>query len=264
MARPLILLDLDDTLLYQEPVNRRLLAELGQAALPELDPTEFVSVFSAIAVDLWEALPTFSWTRKIGISWGEGLWGDFEGDEPRLRELKPLARHYRILAWQETLERLGGGCSSRRAESWAEEFARRRKETMVLVEGALDLLGWLRPRFALGLITNGAPDLQRFKIQRSGLGAWFDSITISGDHGVGKPDPALFRIAMKAFEGAPRCLVIGNSPSSDIQGAANAGLPAIWFDQGEAPLTQHLRPLARVQALGEIPPILVREGWTEA
>lgn len=263
MPRRLILLDLDDTLLYQERVNRDILFGLARdGAFPD-DPRRFVETFGAVACQLWEELPTFAWTRKIGISWGEGLWGEFRGGAEPLRQLAELAANYRVVAWIETLERLGSPVSTRQAQLYAHLFAERRRATMVWVEGAVELLEWLRPRFLLGLITNGAPDLQRYKIEASGVGRWFDSVTISGDHGVGKPAVELFRIARAAFPPDLPCLMIGNSPSSDIQGATNAGLPAIWLDLKEAHLPSHLHPLAVVSGLREVPRVLVANGWVE-
>ena len=46
----------------------------------------------------------------------------------------------------------------------------------------------LREIYQLALVTNGAPDLQREKIQGSKLALYFDAILISGEVGIGKPD----------------------------------------------------------------------------
>jgi putative hydrolase of the HAD superfamily len=263
MPRRLLLLDLDDTLLYQERVNRSILQKIGSELLPPQRVEDLVNTFCTHARLIWEDLPLYAWTKKIGISWGEGLWGNFVGADPNLKNLAQLAKNYRVLVWQETLESLGVTISIRQAEALAQQFKKTRENTMVLVEGALDLLAWLRPRFHLGLLTNGAPDLQRFKIERSGLARWFDHITISGDYGFGKPSPEIFVQARRSFGLELPCLMIGNSPSSDIQGAFNANIPSIWFDIQETNLPSHLQPVAVVTSLTEIPKVLHEIQWVE-
>ncbi len=263
MVRRLILLDLDDTLIYQERVNRDILfAMAAEGVFPE-NPDLFVQTFSAVARQLWEDLPTFPWTRKIGISWGEGLWGEFQGSDANLKSLSRLAANYRVVVWQETLDRLARPLASTQAQTYAQIFTEKRRSRVVWVDGAKELLAWLRPRFYLGLLTNGAPDLQRFKIRAAGLESWFDSLTISGDHGIGKPSAGIFQIAVSSFPQGTPALMIGNSPASDIQGAANAQLPSIWFDIKETLLPAHLQPVAVVEHLDQVPRVLQQIGWLD-
>lgn len=262
MKRRLILLDLDDTLIYQERVNRDILLSMAEDIFPQ-NAELFTKTFASVARQLWEELPTFPWTRKIGISWGEGLWGEFQGRDENLQRLARLSANYRVVVWQETLDRLGRPLASAQAQAYAEKFAARRRQSIVWLEGAKSLLDWLRPRFHLGLLTNGAPDLQRFKIRAAGLEGWFDSITVSGEHGIGKPAAAIFRIAQAGFPPDTPCLMIGNSPSSDIQGATNAGLPSIWLDIKETTLPAHLHPIAIVEQLDQVPELLEKFGWLD-
>lgn len=261
MKKAVLLFDLDDTLLYQERINRDIIRGISRRLFPGADTDHLVGVFFQTARELWEDLPTFPWTRMIGISAGEGLWGDFTGDNKQLRELKPLAENYRILVWQETLDRLGASPSQKSAEALAAEFYRERRERIVLVEDAERVLRILQPDYNLGLLTNGAPDLQRFKIEQCGLAGYFDTITVSGEVGVGKPRAEVFQAAMAPFPADLPRLMIGNSQTSDIQGAVNAGIPSIWFDLGEDSPMPNLRPAAVVRTLAEIPSILPSIGF---
>ena len=45
----------------------------------------------------------------------------------------------------------------------------------------------------LVVVTNGARNLQRDKLQTTGLEDHFDAIAVSGELGVAKPDPTIFR-----------------------------------------------------------------------
>ena len=86
----------------------------------------------------------------------------------------------------------------------------------------------------LGLVTNGIAEVQRAKIARLGLSRWFDAISISGELGVAKPDPAIFDHALSQCTSAaaiPRTsvLMVGDSVGSDIRGAERAGLSSCWL-----------------------------------
>lgn len=85
--------------------------------------------------------------------------------------------------------------------------------------------------YKLALLTNGAPDLQQEKIAASGLGAFFDAIAVSGEHGIGKPRREIFDLLLAKLAVDPsEAAMVGNSMERDILGAKNAGLAAaIWL-----------------------------------
>ncbi len=83
----------------------------------------------------------------------------------------------------------------------------------------------------LGLLTNGAPDLQREKIAASGLGSFFQAVAVSGEYDIGKPEPEIFpppgggvgRRTPRDNDGRATAL------ERDIAGAKNAGMTAVWL-----------------------------------
>ncbi|WP_241779279.1 HAD family hydrolase [Streptomyces rimosus] len=85
--------------------------------------------------------------------------------------------------------------------------------------------------WTIGIVTNGASDIQRAKVAATGLAGLVDGIAVSGDHGVRKPDRRLFALA------ADRCGrrladgggMIGDHPVGDIGGGHQAGLRPIWL-----------------------------------
>ncbi|GAB4177714.1 MAG: hypothetical protein Fur0032_18000 [Terrimicrobiaceae bacterium] len=89
----------------------------------------------------------------------------------------------------------------------------------------------MKRNFRIGLLTNGDSALQREKFQASGLAPLFDAVTVSGEHGVGKPEPEIFRIALDALDCEAReTWMVGNSLARDILGAQSAGLAAgVWL-----------------------------------
>ena len=106
----------------------------------------------------------------------------------------------------------------------AEDFAARRRAACRLFPEALDVLRHLRERSTrLALVTNGDLRHQRDKVERHGLGAFFDVILIEGELGVGKPDPVVYRRALDALRAAPADATMVATPPSGRGGPAAAG-----------------------------------------
>lgn len=113
-------------------------------------------------------------------------------------------------------------------------FARIREESLSLYPGVPELFKRLSGKFKLGLLTNGPSNLQRRKIEVLGIENWFDEIIVSGEHGLAKPDPRIFYIAMNELDCGPEeTIYVGNSLKYDVLGANNAGIPVIWKKEGE-------------------------------
>ncbi|MFJ6919166.1 HAD family hydrolase [Streptomyces sp. NPDC101133] len=84
--------------------------------------------------------------------------------------------------------------------------------------------------WTIGVVTNGAGDIQRAKLAGTGLADLVDGVAASGDLEIRKPDRRLFEL------GAIRCGVtladggwmVGDNPTGDIGGGQQAGLRTIW------------------------------------
>lgn len=85
--------------------------------------------------------------------------------------------------------------------------------------------------WTIGVVTNGASDIQRAKLTATGIIDLMDGVTVSGDLEVRKPDRQLFELA------AARCgrplfgggWMIGDNPTGDIGGGHQADLRTIWL-----------------------------------
>jgi putative hydrolase of the HAD superfamily len=90
-----------------------------------------------------------------------------------------------------------------------------------------------RARRRLGVVTNGPADVQRAKIAVLGVGDLVDFVVVSGEFGVAKPDPGIFRAALALAQAEPGDAVfVGDSPEFDIAGAQAAGLRNVWVNRG--------------------------------
>jgi putative hydrolase of the HAD superfamily len=93
---------------------------------------------------------------------------------------------------------------------------------------ALRAAGWL-----VGVVTNGDSLMQNRKLDASGLRPLLDTALVSGDEGVRKPDPELFRRAAARLGVDPaRCVFVGDHPVNDMEGAAAAGMRPVFMAAG--------------------------------
>ncbi len=80
-----------------------------------------------------------------------------------------------------------------------------------------------------GIVTNGTAKQQKRKITRLGFDTFTKCIFISGEFGVAKPDPSIFRAAAQCLGTKPEdVLFIGDHPRFDMWGAHAVGMKTIW------------------------------------
>ena len=119
-----------------------------------------------------------------------------------------------------------------------------------LFEDAAPTLEALQGRSRLGLISNGRGPEQRSRIALLGLDAYFTVVAVSGELGVRKPDPAIFRHALDLLGVAAEAAVfVGDDLEADIGGAQAAGLTTVWVNRGGTPRRDHVdRPVPSTPA----------------
>ena len=99
-----------------------------------------------------------------------------------------------------------------------------------LINGAHELLLYLKKKYKLYLITNGFRNVQANKLKNSGIDNFFNSIYDSETVGVKKPSPLIFNYALKDSGSiAKESVMIGDSFEADIQGSLAVGMNAIHY-----------------------------------
>ncbi len=94
-----------------------------------------------------------------------------------------------------------------------------------------EILGYLQSKYELHIITNGFNESQSLKLNSSGLVSFFDLVVTAETTGHKKPDKRIFEFAMNRLgTTAVECLMIGDNPTSDIQGAKNAQIDQVFFN----------------------------------
>ena len=120
------------------------------------------------------------------------------------------------------------------AEQLSEDFLNMTTAHFSLLEGAEELVRYLAKKYPLTVVTNGFVEVQYEKFDKSGLRDCFAHIVLSEEVGCQKPNPRIFEEALR-MNGlqAEDVVMIGDSWSSDIQGAINAGIDQIWIKKSK-------------------------------
>ena len=226
--------DLDDTVLPQET---SVLAALEDTCRLVADRCRFstdqlMRFLCERADRLWQEVGYSDHVEQLGVAWWEGLWGRFDdGDDPELARLCEIAPDFRLRTWQTLLDR-AQVIGPLDAHQLAEAFITYRLRRLIPYPETADVLNRLRSRYRLGMITNGAPDIQKAKLSRSGLDVYFGVVVISGEIGIGKPAPEMFRRALDAADVMPdEAVMVGNSLAHDIAGAQQVGMVGVWVNR---------------------------------
>lgn len=120
--------------------------------------------------------------------------------------------------------------------------------------GAHEILDFLTQRVGLGYITNGMSKVQRPRLDLIGWTSRFDVIVIAGEIGASKPHPDYFRHVHQEI-GTPdhsEVLVVGDSLSADISGAAAFGYHTCWYNPAGDPCDLEQGPDYTIAHLDEL------------
>jgi putative hydrolase of the HAD superfamily len=188
-----VLIDVGETLLAEEPVARAAGVDALLARFPgALDPVSLRATYE-------------EGVRRVRTT-NEPVWS--------------------VLGW------LRGFVPEAHLEE-AEDVVRRAAVRMTPMPRAREALEALRAaRIPAGVVTNTlfSARAMRGELERQGLGDLLDFVVSSADVGSRKPDPAVFRAALRiARVPAARAWFVGDSWEKDVCGAAAVGIWPIWF-----------------------------------
>ncbi|MBB1192244.1 noncanonical pyrimidine nucleotidase, YjjG family [Flavobacterium sp. SOK18b] len=114
----------------------------------------------------------------------------------------------------------------------SDEYIKLLPDSNHLFDGTFEILEYLKPKYNLHIITNGFADVQSRKMYNAKIESYFQTITNSEMAGVKKPNPGIFNYALaRANAAVTSSIMIGDSYEADVQGALNAGLDAIFFNE---------------------------------
>ena len=162
------------------------------------------------------------------------MWATFEGTHPRLDGLAAWAPTYRHQAWCAALQ--AAGCTDNleaQARVLEERYIAGQRAGHPPLPGAVDLVRRQSAAVPVAIVTNGPPDIQRLKIEQCGVAPLLCAVVISGELGVGKPDPSIFGAALGQLGvQAQRAVMVGDNWDRDVGGALAVGMEAVWISHG--------------------------------
>ncbi len=126
------------------------------------------------------------------------------------------------------------------------------------VDGCFEVLDYLKDKYTLCVVTNGISSTQHSRLSVSGLDKYFDYLFISQEIGVNKPDIGFFEYCFNTagITDKSEVLLIGDSLSSDMQGAKNAGIAKCWFNPEGIESDRNISFEYEIKSLFEIKNIL--------
>lgn len=222
-----LFLDLDDTILdFQKAEHIAIRKAISEAGV---EPTDAICArYSVINKGCWERLERGEWTREEVLQNRFGLLFEELGVEV---DKEAVARNYERL--------LGIG-------HWylpgAEETVKEK------------LFG----KYRLFLASNGTASVQDGRLTSAGLYPYFEQAFVSQEIGYNKPAKAYFDTCFSRIPGfeKEKCLMVGDSLTSDILGGINAGIKTVWVNPSGKTAPEHIQPDYEIKALAELPELL--------
>lgn len=229
-----IFFDLDDTLLDDTASSERS-AEIvaGELASDRGVPApQLAQAYLTAAIDFWETLEP-------------------GGAKPPAGEIRPSI-------WRKALASKGINDGDL-AYRLAHRYDQLRLERVELFPETLPILRKLHGRYKLAIITNGFAETHEEKIARLELGRFFDAIILAGELALVKPDPSVFRHAMRELETTrQQSIMVGDRYERDIAGAHAAGMRAVWVNvRNEIVPAGGREPEAIIPSIAELPGAIV-------
>jgi len=197
---------------------------------------------------------------KSGSSWNEGMYADYK----RIN-MQCWHEHEMGLIDRDTLvyERFRRYFEFRELDldpvDAQEKYLTLLGSKPYLMPGAEDIMSFLEGNIGLGYITNGLKEVQRPRMEMIGWEKRFDVIVIAGEVGHSKPHKDYFQHVHELI-GAPQhndVLVVGDSLTADIGGAAAFGYKSCWYNPDKVSCTIDPGPDYTITHLSEIKRVLM-------
>ncbi len=165
-------------------------------------PERFIEVFFKVNDSLWHLYNQ----------------GHIDREQIRQRRFENVFSELKILGFDQ-------------GEAMSEYFLFNCPRQTQVMDGALEVVSYLKAKYHMSIVTNGFDDVQSIKLNVSGLDSYFSHVFTSENTGFKKPNRGIFDCAMKELGVEPESiLMIGDNHSSDILGARNAGITPLLFN----------------------------------
>ena len=124
--------------------------------------------------------------------------------------------------------------------------------------GAEEAVDTLSKKYRLFLASNGTASVQKGRMTSANLYRFFEKVFVSQEIGHNKPSLEYFEAAFSQIPGfhKSKCLMVGDSLTSDILGGINAGLKTCWINPTHAPHPAEIVPDYEIEHLHQLEALL--------
>ena len=143
-------------------------------------------------------------------------------------------------------------------EAFDAAYQKRLGEMVIFRDKSYDLVKSLKGTIPQYAASNGTTVAQTGKLTKSGLINLLDGVFLSEQLGAAKPSAEFFEQVFKQIGAVnrERVLIVGDSLSSDILGAKNAGIKSCWYNPSHTVNTSTVIADFEADNLNQIPKIL--------
>lgn len=159
----------------------------------------------------------------------DALWKKLEKNEIKLEVLK-TERFRQLLT--EKLGHEDNDATLDLAGNWRKKYMDTLSSQSCLIDGAYEVCSKLSEKYKLYIVTNGVSHIQRKRFCTADIMKYFCGLFISEEIGYAKPSEKYFDhvIGEIGEQDKSEYLVIGDSLTSDVDGAINYGLDICFFN----------------------------------
>lgn len=170
-----------------------------------------------------KGVPSFTDFLEKFTKINRSFWAKLEAKEITHEELRQQR-------FGKVLEALGCGYDASLSEQINDQFLDMLPSQSHLIEGATEILHYLKPNYQLHILSNGFYEIQFQKMKSATIHTFFDAIVTVETANARKPDKEIFHSAIQKVNARlEQCIMIGDTFEADIIGAANAGMDSVHF-----------------------------------
>ena len=213
MKYKLLLFDADDTLFdFQKAEEQSLELAFNQMDLA-FKKLEYLGIYRIVSGQVWD-------------EYGRGI---ISAEELRTKRFDLLFQQINI---------------SVDSGQFSQIYLKHLSQIFYLLDGAVEILEYLAPKYTLAIVTNGLAEVQHERFDRSPLPKWFKHLIISEETGSKKPYPEFFEYALRQTGNFSKAeaLIVGDSLQADIVGGMNFGMDTCWFNPKDAVAPEGINP----------------------
>lgn len=143
--------------------------------------------------------------------------------------------------------------------SLAKVYMEHLADASFLYDESTELIETLNKSFKLAIVTNGLTLVQDKRIRKSSIAKFFETIVISEEILISKPNPEIFEHTLKEinFTDKSKVLIVGDSLTSDIQGGINFGIDTCWYNPKKIINKTSIKPTYEISNFDELKALLL-------